>query len=93
MGPRNPNFDPTVRMGWNQCYCKYYQILSLKTIHGLKSELERPRYHENRVNAPIDAPLTSQSHNFWSDRWIFEFHTFIEIESQDLFRGVKINPI
>ena len=39
------------------------------TIHGSKSELELLRYHENRDNAPIDAPLTSESHNFRSDRW------------------------
>ena len=42
------------------------------------------------VNALIDAPLTSQSHNFCSDLWIFEFHTFLETGSQDLSRGVKI---
>ena len=63
------------------------------TIHGLKSELERPRYHESRVNASIDAPLIFGSHNFWFDRWIFEIHTFLEIGGQDLSRGVKINPI
>ena len=45
------------------------------------------------VNALIDAPLTSWSHNFWSDCWIFEFHTFLEIGSQDISGGVKINPI
>ena len=58
------------------------------TIHGLKSELERPRYHENRVNTPINAPLTSRSHNFWSDYWIFEFHTILEIENEDLSKCV-----
>ena len=34
------------------------------TMYGSKSKLEWPRYHKNQVNAPIDAPLTSQSHNF-----------------------------
>ena len=58
------------------------------TIHGLKSELEWLGYHENRVNAPINAPLTSRSHNFWSDYWIFEFHTILEIENEDLSKCV-----
>ena len=62
-------------------------------IHGLKSELEWPRYHENRDYAPIDAPQTSESHNFWSDRWIFKIHTFSKIGSQNLSKGIKINPI
>ena len=51
------------------------------------------RYHENQVNTPIDAPLTSESHNFWLDRWIFKFHTFLETRSQDISRGFKIKPI
>ena len=55
--------------------------------------LERPRYHENRDHIPINAPLTSECHNFWSDRWISKIHTFSEIGSQDLSRGVKINSI
>ena len=80
-------------MVWNQCHCEDYQILSPTTIHGSKLELERLRYHENWVNAPIDAPLTSWSHNFWFDCWIFEFHTFLETRSQDISRGVKINLI
>ena len=63
------------------------------TIHGLKSELEWPRYHENWVNIAIDASLTSRSHNFLSDRWIFKFHTFLETGSQNILRGVKFNPI
>ena len=93
MGPRNPNFDPSIRTGWDQCHCGDYQIINSTTIHGSKSELERSRYHENWDNAPIDAPLTSGSHNFWSNRWIFKFYTFLETGSQDLFRSVKINPI
>ena len=32
------------------------------TIHGLKSELEQSKCHENRDNALIDAPLNSESH-------------------------------
>ena len=92
-GPKNPNFDPAVRMGWNQCHCEDYQILILTTIQGSKLELERPRYHENRDDAPINAPQTSESHNFWSNCWIFKIHTFLEIRSQNIFRGVKINPI
>ena len=62
-------------------------------IHGLKLELEWLRYHENRDNAPIDAPQTSEIHNFWSDRWIFKIHTFSKTRSQDISKGVKINPI
>ena len=78
-------------MGWNQSHCKNYQILSSKTIHGSKLELERPRYHEKWDNTLIDAALTSESYNFLSDRWISKFHTFLEIGSQDLSKSVKIN--
>ena len=62
-GPKNPNFDPAVKMGRNQCHCKDYQLLIPTTIHESKSELERPRYHEKRDDTPIDAPLTFDSHN------------------------------
>ena len=92
-GPKNPNFDLAVGTGWNQYHHKDYQILSSTTIHGSKSKLERPRYHENRDNTLINAPLTSVSYNFWSDHWIFKFHIFLKTGSQDLSRGVKINPI
>ena len=85
-GPKNPNFDPAIKTGWNQSHCEYYWILVPTTIHGSKSELEWPRYHENRDDAPIDALQTSKSHNFWSNRWIFRFHTFLESGSQYLFR-------
>ena len=80
-------------MGWNQCYCKVYQILIPMTIHRLKSVLEWSRCPENRDNVPIEAPLTFESHNFWPDCWIFKIHTFSETESQDLSRHVKIKPI
>ena len=92
-GPKNPNFNLGVKTGWTQHHCEDYQIPIPVTTHELKLELERPRYHENRVNALIDAPLTSRSHNFWSDRWIIKFHTFLETGSQDIFRVVKINPV
>ena len=52
-------------MGWNQCHCEDYQIINPKTIHGSRLQLEWLRYHENCVNVLIDAPLTSESHNFW----------------------------
>ena len=68
---QKPNFDLVVGTGWNQCHYEDYQILIPTTIHGLKLELEWSGYRENRVNAPIDAPLTSWSHNFWSDDSIF----------------------
>ena len=80
-------------MGWNQRHCEDYQILVRMTIHGSKSELERLRYHENWKDALIDAPQNSKSHNFWSDCWIFEFHTFLENENQDISNKVKISPI
>ena len=92
-GPRNHNFDLAVRTGWKQHHCEDYQILNPMTIHGSKSKLEQSKYHKNRDNALIDAPLTSESHNFWSDRWIFKFHTFSEMGSYVISRGVKINPI
>ena len=53
MGPRNPNFDPAIKMGWNQRHFEDYQILSPTTIHKSKMELERSRF-KNRVTAPID---------------------------------------
>ena len=92
-GPKNPNFDLVVKTGWNQCHGEDYQILIPTIIHGLKSEIERSRYHKNRDDASIDALLTSEGHNFWSDHWIFKFHTFSETGSQYLSKGVKINPI
>ena len=90
-GPKNLNFDLAVRTGWNQCHCEDYRIFVPTTVHGLKSELEQPRYHENWDDALIDALQTSESHNFWSDRWIFKFHTFSELGSQDLSRGTHIH--
>ena len=48
---------------------------------------------KNRNDAPIDATQTSESHNFLFDRWMFEFHTFLETEKQDLSKGFKINLI
>ena len=92
-GAKNPNFDLAIRMSWNQFHCEDYQILIPTTIHGLKSKLERPRYHKNQDNTSIDALLTSESHNFWYDRWIFKIHTFSKTGSQNLSRNVKINPI
>ena len=91
--PQKLYFDLVVRTGWNQCHCECHQIISPTTIHGSKSKLERPRFHENWDNVPINALLTSGSHNFWSDRWIFKFHTFSETGSQDLSKGPKINPV
>ena len=80
-GPKNPNFDSDFRTDWNQCHYEDYQILNPKIVHCSKSALDRPRYHENRDDASIDAPLTFESHNFWSDHWIFKFHTFLETGS------------
>ena len=80
-------------MGWNQRHYEDYKILIPMTLHGSKSKLRRSRDHKNRDNALIDAPLTSKSHNFWSNHWIFNIHTFLETWSQDLSKGVKINPI
>ena len=93
MGPKTVILIWLTEWGWNQCHWEDNQILIPKTIHGSKSELEGPRYHENRDNAPIDAPLTSENHNFWSNRWIFKFHTFSKSGSQYLSNHVKINPI
>ena len=92
-GSKNLNFNPAVRMGWNQRHCEDYQILIPMTIHRSKSELRQQRYHKNRDNTPINAPLTSKSHNFWSNYWIFKIHTFLETVSQDISRGIKIKPI
>ena len=78
---------------FEQVWLEDYQILIPTTIHGLKLELERPRYHKNWGDASIDAPLTSKSHNFWFNHCIFKFYTFLEIEIQDISKGVKINSI
>ena len=58
----------------------------------IKFSFQRLFMGRNRDDAPIDAPLTFESHNFWSNRWIFKIHSFSETGSQNLFRGVKINP-
>ena len=92
-GPKNPNFDPSVKTSWNQCHCEDYQILIPTTVHGSKSELDRSRCHENGDNALINAPLTFKSHNFLSNRWIFKIHTFSKTGIQDPSKHVKINPI
>ena len=56
-------------------------------------KLEWLRCHENQDNAPFNALLTSESHNFWFDHWIFKIHVFSKRWSQDLSKGVKINLI
>ena len=80
-------------MGWNQHHCEDYQILIPTNVHGLKLELEQSRYHKNRNDALIDALQTSEGHNFLSDHLIFEFHTILETENQDLSKRVKISLI
>ena len=80
-------------MGQNQCHCEDYQILIPTIIHGSELDLEWPRYQEIWDDAQINASLTSESHNFWSDHWISKFHTFLEIGSQDFSKGVRINLI
>ena len=47
-GIRNLNFDPTVKIGWNQCHCENYKISFPTTIHWSKLELQRLKYPENR---------------------------------------------
>ena len=49
-GTRNPNFDLTIRTGWDQRHCEDQQIRFPTTIHWLKLELKRIRYLENREN-------------------------------------------
>ena len=49
MGPKNPNFDSTIRMGYDQLHYEDYQITFPTTIHGSKSELKRLRYPKNRA--------------------------------------------
>ena len=46
-GPKNPNFDLTIRMDWDQCHYEDNQILIPETIHGLELELKWLRYWEN----------------------------------------------
>ena len=57
---------PKALTGWNQCHCEDYQILIPMIFHGPKLELKQSRCHKNQDNTPIDAPLTSKNHNFWS---------------------------
>ena len=78
-------------MSWNQRHCEDYQTLIPTIVHGSKSELEWPIYHENRDDASINAPQTFESHNFQSDCWIFKIHTFSKTGSQDLSRSVRIH--
>ena len=44
-------------------------------------------WHTDRCTANFRKPY------LLSDRWIFKFHTFSEIGSQDLSKSFKINPI
>ena len=90
-GPKNPNFDLAVRMGWSGSHCEDYQIIIPTIFHGSKSELEQPRYHENWDDALINAPLSFESHNFWFDCWIFKIYTFSKKGSQDLSRGLEVH--
>ena len=48
-GIKKSNFDPIIKMGWDQHHCEYYQIPFPKTIHGSKSELKQSRYLENHA--------------------------------------------
>ena len=48
-GTGNPNFDPNIRIGWDQHHCKYYQIPFPKTIHGSKLKFKQLRYPENHA--------------------------------------------
>ena len=85
-GTRNPNFDPTIRTGWDQCHCKDYQIPFPRTIHGSKSELKWLRYPENHQHI-------SRDHNFWSDHWIYNFFMFMETRHLDISRDTNISSI
>ena len=63
-----PNFDPTIRMGGNQCHCKGYWIPFPTTIHMSKLELKRLKYHENCAGHISSLPKAITL----VDHWIFE---------------------
>ena len=54
--PRNPKFYLSIRIGWGQHHCKYYQIPFPITTHGSKLELKWLRYPENRARNVILLP-------------------------------------
>ena len=67
VGTRNPNFDSTVRISWDQCHCKRYQISFPTTIHWSKSELKQLRYienHEKYINTVPEAITLIQPLDF-----------------------------
>ena len=58
MGPKNPNFDLTIKTGLYHRHCGDYQNPFPMTIHESKSELKQLRYIENyakRVNTLLEA--------------------------------------
>ena len=48
-GTKNPNFDLTIEMGWDQHHFKDYWIPFTTTIHGSKSKLKQLRCPRNRA--------------------------------------------
>ena len=55
-GTKNPNFDSTIKTGWDQCHCEDYWIHFPTTIHGLKLKLKWLRYLENHAKHVSSLP-------------------------------------
>ena len=88
-GPKTPNFDPTIRMGWGQRRWEYYWIPFLRTIYGSKSKLKQLRYLKNRMECVNTLPEAITR----SDRWNSNFFSVLETRHPNLSNDTKINSI
>ena len=81
---RKLNFDPTIRMGWNQCHCEDSWIPFPMTTHGLKLELKRLRYLKNHTWRVSSLHTTITFY-----RWIFKMSSVLKTRYLDLPIGTK----
>ena len=83
-GTKNPNFDPTIRTGWDQCHCEDYLIPFPTNIVKTVEISRKPCKAHQHI---------SQGHNFWSNYQIFNFFSVMETRHPELSRDTKISSI
>ena len=75
---QNPNFDPTVKTGWNWCHCKEYWINFPTIAHGLKSNLKQLRYlksYAKHVSLLLEAITFDPTVQFLKCRVLWKLYT------------------
>ena len=83
-GTKNPNFDPTIRTGWDQCHCEDYLIpFPTNIVKMVEISRKSCKAHQH----------ISQGHNFWFDRRIFNFFSVMETRHPELSKDTKISLI